>query len=379
MIRTATAALLLLAILAATPAATAQAPTGLPDLSGPDVPVRDALGTTYGLVTSTLDELTDTGSSTTMEVDDQADSIHAAADAASQQAQQQVADAQAAVEQALHDQSSSLMRAAAEARQTAWKHVEEVQMEATMLVPDEEPESGPEPVETQGQAVVEEGPTHLIVGTAMVAASGLAVAWLIKSGVVGAGATLSSTSAASGAGHAATRAGDLRRIPGLAAPLFTRFNHETVLAHDRRRELYELVASTPGICLPELCEATGLSRTAATHHLRLLEKQHIIVSERHGRSRHFFQNGGRYANHQKEAYAVLQNDRSHALAHCVAKTPGVIQKELCDALGLDASVAHWHLRRLQEAGLVDGVRQGRTVAYFPLPPLREIQQAAAYT
>ncbi|HUR24888.1 MAG TPA: hypothetical protein VM327_02610, partial [Candidatus Thermoplasmatota archaeon] len=78
-----------------------------------------------------------------------------------------------------------------------------------------------------------------------------------------------------------------------------------------------------------------------------------------------YENGGRFGRDQKDAYAVLQNDRSKEVAQFVKQNPGAIQKAICAAVGVQASVAHWHLRRLQEAQIVEAVRNGRTVSYFP--------------
>jgi DNA-binding transcriptional ArsR family regulator len=148
------------------------------------------------------------------------------------------------------------------------------------------------------------------------------------------------------------------------SPLFTRFEGEKVLEHPRRAELYAAVAEKPGICLQDLCVETQLSRTAVTHHLRLLEQQHVVVSKRVGRSRHFFENGGRYASNQKDAYALLQNDRSRTIMDLIRAEPGIIQKGICENLDLQASIAHWHIKRLSEAGLIDPIKQGRTVQYY---------------
>lgn len=173
----------------------------------------------------------------------------------------------------------------------------------------------------------------------------------------------SSTSAS--AGVAARGAQDLRRLLPYASPLFTRFERDTVLGHPRREALYALILQTPGISLQALGDAAGLSRTATLHHLRLMEKQHLIVSRRMGRSRHFFENGGRFGREQKEAYAVLQNDRSRQVADYIRAHPGTHQKDLCTALSIPPSIAHWHVRRLQEAQLVEARREGRNVVYLP--------------
>ncbi len=158
---------------------------------------------------------------------------------------------------------------------------------------------------------------------------------------------------------------ELRRLLPFASPLFTRFERDTVLGHPRREQLYARILQEPGISLQDLGQATGLSRTAVVHHLRLLEQQHLVISRRVGRSRHYYENGGRYGHDQKEAYAILRNDRSKAVAEFIRSHPGTMQKSLCEALSIPPSIAHWHVRRLSEGGLVETIRQGRAVAYFP--------------
>lgn len=178
-----------------------------------------------------------------------------------------------------------------------------------------------------------------------------------------AGSSTTTAVGAKAAGTAASR--DLRKLLPFASPLFTRFERDTVLGHPRREAIYALILQTPGVSLQALARETGLSRTAVLHHLRLIESQHLIVSRRVGRSRHYFENGGRYGHDQKEAYALLQNARSKDVVEFVRSHPGSMQKALCAALGIQPSIAHWHVRRLEMAGLLRSVRQGRTVAYFP--------------
>ncbi|HET6398132.1 MAG TPA: winged helix-turn-helix transcriptional regulator [Candidatus Thermoplasmatota archaeon] len=203
----------------------------------------------------------------------------------------------------------------------------------------------------------------------------------LAAGAAAAGGTLLvfwlAGSSSVGAGTAASPAGaQLRRLLPFASPLFTRFERDTVLGHPKREQLYLLIMQEPGVSLQSLCDQTGLSRTAVTHHLRLLEHHHVVVSKRVGRSRHYYENGGRYGREQKEAYAVLQNDRSKQVAEFIRTHPGAIQKTVCDALGLNPSIAHWHVRRLAEAQLVQAVRHGRTVSYFPTPGLEQTVRPA---
>lgn len=236
------------------------------------------------------------------------------------------------------------------------EQVEPIQEAADeVLVPDMYEAEEPEPASATVTAVeTDVSPQLLAAGAGAAAAAALLAFWLAgSSGSLGA-----SAATASGGSQ-------LRRLLPFASPLFTRFEKDTVLGHPKRENLYALILQDPGVSLQSLCDATGLSRTAVTHHLRLLEMQHLIVSKRLGRSRHYYENGGRFGRDQKEAYAVLHNARSKEVARYVRDNPGAIQKALCEALGIQPSIAHWHLRRLQQAQLVEAIRTGRTVAYFP--------------
>ncbi len=240
-----------------------------------------------------------------------------------------------------------------ETAQNAVPNIEEPAEEETEPAPD-----APVAPSTTGYEIADYTEPLMLLG-ATAAAAGV-LFWLAGStGLAGAGQAAAGSSS------------DLRRLLPYASPMFTRFERDTVLGHPKREALYAQIMSKPGVTLQDLCEETGLSRTAVSHHLRLLEQQHLIVSKRMGRSRHFFENGGRYGRDQKDAYAVLHNDRSKEVHEFISKNPGAIQKDLCEAMDIQASVAHWHVKRLEEARLIEAVRQGRTVSYFPT-------QAAGY-
>jgi DNA-binding transcriptional ArsR family regulator len=246
------------------------------------------------------------------------------------------------------DQLEAAQRAAHEAADRVPRQV------TGLLAPD--PQVAPDATEAQPMAAAVQPVSGLpLAGSILVlgataAAATYVVLWLIgSSGSLGAGAATP----------------ELRRLLPFASPLFTRFERGTVLGHPRREQLYARILQEPGISLQALGQATGLSRTAVVHHLRLLEQQHLVISRRVGRSRHYYENGGRYGHEQKEAYAILRNDRSKAVAEFIRGHPGTMQKTLCEALAIPPSIAHWHVRRLSEGGLVQTIRQGRSVAYFP--------------
>lgn len=57
------------------------------------------------------------------------------------------------------------------------------------------------------------------------------------------------------------------------------------LAHSVRREILDIVKTTPGSSVSAVCEHFSMSRIAVMKHLGLLETAGMIVSEKSGRSR----------------------------------------------------------------------------------------------
>jgi predicted transcriptional regulator len=165
---------------------------------------------------------------------------------------------------------------------------------------------------------------------------------------------------------AATKQSPLLRIIGVPiASLFSRLQGSQLLNQPRRAEIHELICQTPGITIPDLADASGLSRNTILHHLRMMEKEHLIVSDSSGRSVHWFENGGRYGRERKAAYSVLQDERSRDVAKFIVANPGTSQCKVAGALGLAASVITWHLQRLERAELIHRQPSGRTMQCYP--------------
>lgn len=62
------------------------------------------------------------------------------------------------------------------------------------------------------------------------------------------------------------------------------------LADPTRRELLDRLFEQDGQTLGELCGGLGMSRQAATKHLRILEGADLVVTRRVGREKHHYLN-----------------------------------------------------------------------------------------
>jgi DNA-binding transcriptional ArsR family regulator len=183
---------------------------------------------------------------------------------------------------------------------------------------------------------------------------------------------------AAGAGGAGLLAGLIYFWPrlrfaatALLLPLYSRIERTEVLEHQKRDEIYELIRATPGIHAHEIGEKALIGWGTTVYHLKLLESHGLVVSKKSGRYKRFFVNTGEYTK-KKDVYGALRNETAKRVAEFIVEHPGSSQKELCAAVGIQPSLASWHVEKLEGVGLVKRVKDGRQVRYFAGPAWSEL-------
>lgn len=163
-------------------------------------------------------------------------------------------------------------------------------------------------------------------------------------------------------------------IAGVLAPLFSRIDKDEILENEVRSRVHDAVEHNPGITIKEVTEVCDIGWGTAVYHLKRLEDEKLLVSQRHRQYRRYFKNGGGIVNGEKTAFAELKHETSQSLAKAVIENPGSIQKELCEEVGISAPLAHKYLDRLADAELVRKEKEWRSVRYFPTPKLGDLMQ-----
>jgi DNA-binding transcriptional ArsR family regulator len=158
----------------------------------------------------------------------------------------------------------------------------------------------------------------------------------------------------------------------LLAPLYARLQHDEVLDNGQREAIYRHVAESPGVNVSEVVKRFGLGWGATVYHLRVLERNHLIVAAKQGRQVCYFQNGGRYTG-QMQGISVLRNANAALVARAILAHPGAQQRELCRLTQLAQPTVSWHLQRLEESGLVLSEGAPRK-AYRASPSMEQLVQ-----
>jgi predicted transcriptional regulator len=159
-------------------------------------------------------------------------------------------------------------------------------------------------------------------------------------------------------------------------PLYSRIEREEAMLNSRRSQLYELVRSEPGIHLSDLVRRSGLGWGAALYHLQVLEKNRVLVAHNEGGFKRYFANGLHHRSEQQR-FVALRHEAAKALFEAITTAPGRSGRELAEAVGLSPSTLARASERLEEAGLVKRLRNGRRVLYYPAEPAAAEQGSGA--
>ncbi len=158
--------------------------------------------------------------------------------------------------------------------------------------------------------------------------------------------------------------GLIQFVPGLGVMAHRRGR---LRGHPVRSGVCRAIRENPGVALVELSHLTGMNRGTLKYHLRALGMEgEIVVITRNGRL-HFFPNNGMYSGREKVVCYYLRNPASRQILMLLDRSPGMCRKEIADLIGVSGPTVSWHTRRLHADGVIEEVREGRTVRYNLAP------------
>src|SRR5688572_14891122 len=142
-------------------------------------------------------------------------------------------------------------------------------------------------------------------------------------------------------------------------------DRENVLEHPMRQALLQTVQEHPGVHLRELAGRHSTAVTNTQWHLRKLEMAGLVKTQKvQGRRLYYPVQGGQQARAKALENAALANPNAEALSNFLSAHAGCNQRALVDGLQMNPGTVRWHLRRLEEAGLVRSIQEGAQTRYF---------------
>jgi len=146
-------------------------------------------------------------------------------------------------------------------------------------------------------------------------------------------------------------------------PLYTRLKKGKILENFTRGRIYGYIEAHPGIHFSELMRDLKLGNGNLAYHLETLERGKMIRSVREGHMKLF------YTKNLKVRPSIQQFDplvrRSEkrisgtrkSIMNYISATPGMSEIEIAQWLGLSKQNAHYHIRELEQAGVISVQRE----------------------
>lgn len=144
-------------------------------------------------------------------------------------------------------------------------------------------------------------------------------------------------------------------------PGFSRIAKDELLEHDGRAKLFDAIRENPGVRLGELAKALEMPWGTTLHHLRKLRADRLITFQSVGAHKCYFVNGSGLSPTEMQAASHIRGDTLEGVASWINAHPKTNLKELAAGLGISSPLAAFHVGKLQRAGLVQKVRDGRAV------------------
>lgn len=149
----------------------------------------------------------------------------------------------------------------------------------------------------------------------------------------------------------------------LLVPGYAKLRKDAILDNKIRDQILDLVKQDPGASITDLAKKVDAGWGTVVYHLGVLEKNKMVSTVLDGRHRRVFPVGLVDFSGQGQL-ALLKNERVRALYDLIHEQPGAFQDQLAKRIGISAPATSWHLKRLEDAGLVGRVKDGRRVHYY---------------
>jgi DNA-binding transcriptional ArsR family regulator len=149
----------------------------------------------------------------------------------------------------------------------------------------------------------------------------------------------------------------------LLVPGYAKLRKDAILDNKIRDQLLDTIKQDPGVSITDLSKKVDAGWGTIVYHLGVLEKNKMVSTVLDGRHRRVFPVGLVDFSSQGQL-ALLKNERVRALYELIHDEPGAFQDQLAKRIGISAPATSWHLKRLEDAGLVGRVKDGRRVHYY---------------
>ena len=136
-----------------------------------------------------------------------------------------------------------------------------------------------------------------------------------------------------------------------AIPLYSRITNGQVLKQDTRKNIYDYIASNPGIYFSSIMKELKLKNGVTSYHLAMLEREGYVKSKYIGLYKRFYVNGA-------STQDVPQSKIRREIIQIIMDNPGITQTKIASSLGVSNQVVNYHIGILGKANFIKIVKDG---------------------
>ena len=119
----------------------------------------------------------------------------------------------------------------------------------------------------------------------------------------------------------------------------------------KRLDVFEDIKAHPGTHLREIKRRLNIAMGTVQYHLTILEKEKRIVYDRKGSFKRFYSNN-LFNGNEKEILNVLSQEMEREILLFLIQNPLTTQKAISEFANISSASINWHMKRLNNAGLV---------------------------
>lgn len=145
-----------------------------------------------------------------------------------------------------------------------------------------------------------------------------------------------------------------------------------ILDNNIRSKMFEHICNNPGISFSALARECNIGKGTQQYHLKVLQREHKIISVKKKGQTGFFENNSKYGELQQTILMQLRSDTVRQIYEILILHPNVSRKEVARYLGISRSAVTWQMERLCADGTVSTTKSGKYICYLLNPKAKEI-------
>lgn len=138
-------------------------------------------------------------------------------------------------------------------------------------------------------------------------------------------------------------------------------SEKQVLELATRKKIFEVVRKFAGCHFREIGRKSGLPTGTVKYHLAYLAKHELVREERDKNNVRYFPK--EFTLGSQKLLSLLRKGKVREIILFILQNPGCNHNQIVSAVHVSPSTVSWHLRTLEESGVVGSRKEGRKTFY----------------